>query len=241
VRIRRLLFLLSVFSTLTYAQRGGMPGVGSDFRGAGFAGGAGFRGGFVGGGFRSRFVSPGFQANFRFVNRPFFFPGNRFFFGVGFGFPFSTYGYPSYGSCDCDPYYYNCLGHYGSTAYAPDYAPTVAEKPALTTAVVPATLNSAVPSADQASRVQPVSAMSNYSFHQGADYYLIAFTNQTIKAASSFIVRVDRIKWVPREGRAAETAPLATVDRRFREQINSNRQVKFPTPNSQDVIQALLR
>jgi hypothetical protein len=191
MRILRFLFLLSLFSTLGYILRGGMRGGGSRFRGAGFAGGGGVRGGFVGGRFRDRFVSPGFQGNFRFVNRPFFLPGNqfffprnRFFFRVGLRLPFpASYGYPFYGSYYCDPYCFNCPGYYGSTAFAPDYARAVAAKPALAAAPVPATTDRTVTSADPASRVQPVSATGDYSLHQEADYYLIAFPNHTIKGA----------------------------------------------------------
>ena len=59
-----------------------------------------------------------------------------------------------------------------------------------------------------------------YSHYREANCYLIAFVSHTIKAASSFIVKGDEIEWVPREGGTAQTAPLASVDRRFSGQIN---------------------
>jgi hypothetical protein len=40
----------------------------------------------------------------------------------------------------------------------------------------------------------------------------------------------DQIEWTPKEGGVVQRAPLASVDKRFSEQINRDRRVKFELP-----------
>jgi hypothetical protein len=232
MRLLRLIVLLSVISTLAYAQRGGMRGNGG-FRGGFMGGGGGFRGGFVGGGFRGGFVRPGFRGNFGLVNRPFFFPRNRFFFprdrfffarnrfffprnrlffGVGVGY-FPSYGYSSYPYYG-DPYYYDPYSYggstYGSVGYAAPAQPVVIEQNIGGQRPAPAS--------------QP-----GESFYRTPDFYLIAFTDNIIRAALSYHIEGETIHWTSREHEEM-SAPLATVDRRFSERINRDRQVEFRLP-----------
>jgi hypothetical protein len=58
---------------------------------------------------------------------------------------------------------------------------------------------------------------------------LIAFTDHTIRAAISYRVDGDTIRWTTREHEEMQ-APLASVDRRFSEQINRDRRVDFRLP-----------
>jgi hypothetical protein len=195
-------------------------------------GGGGFRSGFVGGGFRGGFVRPGFRGNFCLVNRPFFFPRNRFFvprdrfffarnrfffprnrffFGVGFG-SFLSDGYsfyPYYG----DPYYYGAYSHggsYGSVGYAAPAQPVVVEQNIVGQSPVPA-------------------SRTGESSSRAPDFYLIAFTDNTIRAVLSYQVEGETIHWTSREHEQM-SAPLATVGRRFSEQINRDRQLEFRLP-----------
>jgi len=70
-------------------------------------------------------------------------------------------------------------------------------------------------------------AQSSYS--QAPDYYLIAFNDHTIQAAVTFSVDGDTFRFTTREGQQL-TAPLSSVDRRFSEQINRERNVEFRLP-----------
>ena len=67
------------------------------------------------------------------------------------------------------------------------------------------------------------------SFYRAADYYLIAFNDHTIRAALSYTVDGDQIRYTTRE-HEEKTAPLSSVDVRFSEQINRDRRVEFRLP-----------
>ena len=67
------------------------------------------------------------------------------------------------------------------------------------------------------------------SFYRGADFYLIAFTDHTIRAALTYTVEGDQIRYTTRE-HEERTAPLSDVDVRFSEQINRDRRVEFKLP-----------
>jgi hypothetical protein len=58
---------------------------------------------------------------------------------------------------------------------------------------------------------------------------LIAFTDHTIRAAVSYTVEGDQIRYTTRE-HEERTAPLSSVDVRFSEQINRDRRVEFRLP-----------
>lgn len=213
MRLLKLFVLLSVISAVSFAARGGGGGGGSRGGGGGGArmgGGGGFRGGgggaFRGGGgvFRGGggFRSGGFRSGFG---------GGRFLGGYGYygyGYPYYAgyygggyygYGYPSY-----DPYYY-------SDPYA--YTPYVS-----TTAPV-----------QRLQYTAPQPAQPATSYYQAADFYLIAFNDHSIRAALSYTIQGDQIRWTSREHEEKE-APLSSVDRRFSEQINRDRHVEFRLP-----------
>lgn len=236
----RILVLLSVIPALAWAQRGGGSRGGGGARmgggGARIGGGGGFArggsisrgGGFIGsgrvGGFNGGFRG-GFRGNtiIRGGNR---FIGGRFFggrsyypgyfypglsFGFGYGYPYydpffyDSYAYSPY---SYDPYYY-ATPYYGSVAYTPPVPPSPPAPPTV--------IN------------QNIGTASGGSFYRTPDYYLIAFNDHTIRAAVSYTVEGDQIRYVTRE-HEEKTAPIDSVDRRFSEQINRDRRVEFRLP-----------
>jgi hypothetical protein len=175
--------------------------------GGGFRGGGGaFRGG--GGVFRG---GTSFRSGFgggRFI-------GGRFFGGSGLGFGLGYYGWPYYGG------YYG----YGYPSYDPYYSspyyyndPNASAPYLSTTAPV-----------QQPQYTAPQQAQPAISYYQAPDFYLIAFNDHTIRAALSYTIQGDQIRWTSREHEEKE-APLSTVDRRFSEQINRDRHVEFRLP-----------
>jgi hypothetical protein len=67
------------------------------------------------------------------------------------------------------------------------------------------------------------------SFYRPSDYYLIAFNDHTIRAATSYNVVGDTIMWIGRDGQQMK-APLSSVDVQFSLQINRDRRVDFRLP-----------
>jgi hypothetical protein len=128
---------------------------------------------------------------------------------LGWGYPYY------YGAGYYNPYYYDPY-YYGAPAY-PAYAPAV-------TYAAPAVTYGA-PAVTYAAPAAPAT-----TYYRAADFYLIAFNDHSIRAAQSFQVRGDQLEWTPKEGGAALTAPLASVDKRFSEQINRDRRVRFVLP-----------
>jgi hypothetical protein len=127
---------------------------------------------------------------------------------LGFGYGGYPYSYPyAY-----DPYYYDPYS-YGAS-YGPGYYDNVgyaAPQPSAPTVI---NQNIGTPSG---------------SFYRAADYYLIAFNDHTIRAALSYTVEGDQIRYTTRE-HEDKTAPLSSVDVRFSEQINRDRRVEFRLP-----------
>ena len=76
---------------------------------------------------------------------------------------------------------------------------------------------------------QSIGTGDSGSFYRAADYYLIAFADHTIRAAVSYTVDGDQIRYTTRE-HEERTAPLSSVDVRFSEQINRDRRVEFRLP-----------
>jgi len=64
---------------------------------------------------------------------------------------------------------------------------------------------------------------------QRADMYLIAFMDRTIQPALEYHVAGDEIVWTTLD-HLEHRALLASVDRRFSEQINRDRRVEFRLP-----------
>jgi hypothetical protein len=189
----------------TGAFRGGSTGA---FRGGvgGFRGGVGgFRGGYYGG---------------------------RYYggFGFGVGWPYYGYGYPYYSSCGYDPYY--CGYGYGYDpyySYDPGYPSYTYSTPPPATYGYPQTGQSQPPPAYYPPQQQTQTQAAAPAGTQGQNYYLIAFTDHTIQAATAYKVEGDTIHWMTREGQE-KTAPLSTVDVRFSQQINRDRRVDFQIP-----------
>jgi len=128
------------------------------------------------------------------------------YFGLGYG------GYPYY-----DPYYYSSYAPYYSQPYydpAP-YDGTVGyAQPVQPPTVINQSIGTPAPSS---------------SYYRAADYYLIAFNDHIIQAALSYRVEGDQIFYTTRE-HEEKSAPLASVDRMFSEQINRDRRVEFRLP-----------
>jgi len=64
---------------------------------------------------------------------------------------------------------------------------------------------------------------------QARTFYLIAFTDHSIQAATAYKVEGDQIHWITREGQERQ-APLSKVDIQFSEQINRDRHADFQIP-----------
>jgi len=215
---------------------GGVARGGNSFRGGGnsFRGGGGIvRGGggrIGGGGFRGNTIIRGGRfGNSRFFAGRYYYPS---FYGFGFGYGGYPYYYPysSYYPYSYDPYYYDSYygtpyyvggyydnGYYGNTVgYAPQEPPVPPAPPT----VINQNFGGNSPAAN---------AGTPETFYRAADYYLIAFDDHTIRAALSYSVDGDQIRYTTRE-HEEKTAPLSSVDVRFSEQINRDRRVEFRLP-----------
>ena len=166
--------------------------------------------------------------NTRFYGGRSYYPGSYYYPSLYLGFGYGGYPY-SYGSFGYDPYYYdpyyydpyyygapyydglNYNGYVGYAAPAPPAPP--APLPA------PTVINQTIGTGTAAQG----------SFYRAADYYLIAFDDHTIRAALSYSVEGDQIRYTTRE-HEEKTAPLSSVDVRFSEQINRDRRVEFKLP-----------
>ncbi|MBV8845571.1 MAG: hypothetical protein JO307_22420, partial [Bryobacterales bacterium] len=197
--------------------RGGGVAVGG-FRGGGF--GSGFRGGFIGGGFRGgAFFGRGFRSGFGFVGLP--------FFGWGWGWPSPWF--------PCDPFW--------GCGWGPAIAPGFVAGPGFATGPGwsdPSDPNYGYVSAGYAPAPSQPPVVVNQSigtgpapqsssFYRSPDFYLLAFTDHTIRAAISYRIENGQIYWTSREHEEMQ-APLSSVDRRFTEQINRDRRVEFNLP-----------
>jgi|HubBroStandDraft_6_1064221.scaffolds.fasta_scaffold132257_1 hypothetical protein len=235
MRLLKLALLLSVISAVSFAARGGGGGGGS--RGGG---GGGFRGGSAGGGFRGASVGGAFRGGGAGAFRGGFggfrggfgggrFIGGRFYGGYGLGFGYYGYGWPYYGGYGYgypyydpyysdpyaygDPYGYSYGGSpYGGSPYGYNTAPAQPSQPVVVQQYT-----------------TPPAAQPATSYYQAPDFYLIAFSDHTIRAALSYRIQGDQIHWTTREHEEKD-APLSTVDRRFSEQINRDRRVDFRLP-----------
>jgi hypothetical protein len=212
--------LSPVLLSPVYAQRGGGHG-------GGHAGGP-VRGGFSGGGFRGGVAGSGFRGGY-YGGRYY---GPSVYFGVG-GWTYPYYGYYGYG-----PYYYYGYdpNYYGYDPYAyggyPAYsAPPVTIQQNNGYPYPPEGQGQPVPpypqqTQPQQPQVQPQSSSGN---NQAQNFYLIAFTDHTIQAATAYKVEGDQIHWITREGQERQAA-LSSVDVRFSPQMNRDRGVDFRIP-----------
>ena len=167
-------------------------------------------GGHAGGGFSGRAVGGGGFRGGYYGGRGFYggrYWGSGFYFGLGgWGYPYyGYYGYPYYAynpyAYSYDPYAYG--GSYPAPSYpAPSYPSQRQSRPA------PAQ--------------QPAS-------DQGQGYYLIAFTDHTIQAATAYKLDGDQFHWITREGQELQI-PVSKVDIPFTQQMNRDRNVDFQFP-----------
>ena len=187
-----------------YLRRGGSVG--------------GFRGGYYGGGY--------------YGGRGWGWGGGLYFGLGGWGYPY-YYGYPYYGgypyyayspNYGYDPYAYG--GSYAAPSYpAPNYAAPSYSGPGYSGSNYgyPQPQSSYPPQ----SQSRPGPTQSSASNSQG--YYLIAFNDHTLQAATAYKVEDGQIHWITREGQERQ-APLASVDIEFSQQMNRDRHVEFPIP-----------
>ena len=189
--------------------RGG-GGFSGGMGGGGFRGGGGFSGGMGGGGFRGGgFSGGGFRGgNFGYGTRSGFV--SRGFWGGGY-YGGGYLGYSNYAPTYYDPYYYN---------YGPSYIAAPVQAPSV---VVNQNYQ------PETARPTMIQAPAEGQFYRPADFYLIAFQDHTIRAALSYSVEGNEIKWVTRD-HEERSAPLESVDRQFSEQINRDRRVEFRLP-----------
>jgi hypothetical protein len=136
------------------------------------------------------------------------------YYGYGYGYPYYG-GYPYYDYGYAPPAYGYAPSAYGYDPSAYGYAPAA---PAVTYAA---------PAAPAATYTAPAAPGSYY---RQADYYLIAFSDHSIRAAQSYQVIGDQIEWTPREGGPVQRAPLSSIDKTFSTQINRDRRVQFTLP-----------
>ena len=219
---RKTLSLLALFSSVlaipAYAQHGVRGGHVAGYVGGYRVGGtARYYGGHY---YRGYYGGPyGYYGG-----RPF---GPRVYFGFGSGYPYYGYypyfyGYPYYYGYRPYPYGYY-LYHYGY--------PTYPGPPAL---IPQSNWNSSPP---QGSSTPPYSPKTQpqlriqHSNTQEQNYYLIAFTNDLIEAATAYKVEDDQIQWISQDGRQKQ-APLSTVDVRFSRQINPDRGAGLKIPQA---------
>jgi hypothetical protein len=80
------------------------------------------------------------------------------------------------------------------------------------------------PRQPQGPQTQPQSSIGN-----GGNYYLIAFNNHTIQAATAYKVEGNQFHWITREGQEMQ-APLSSVDIPYSQQLNRDRNVDLQIP-----------
>jgi hypothetical protein len=140
----------------------------------------------------------------------------------GWGYPYYS-GYPYYGPYGYDPYYYSYDPYtYGGSTYS---TPPVTIQQNYPYPYPPQ--GQGQPAPPQQPQTQPQSSNGNNQGQQ--NFYLIAFNNHTIQAATAYKVEGDQIHWITREGQEIQ-APLSSVDVQFSRQINRDRHVDFQIP-----------
>ena len=234
------------------AQRGGggghAGGMGGGVRGGGaggFRGGVGsvhsgsggFNGGFSGGGFRGGFG--GFGGSHGFVGGHHGFGGFRgtsafWGFGLGFGYGYGGWGYsyPYYSSpyvggywpgySDVYPYDYSYGSGYASPAVTVVY-------PSQQTVSGPVVVERATPVTREYDQYGQETRSSGTPATASSPIYLIAFRDNTIRAAASYWVDGQMLHYVTLQHEEKQ-APLDTVDRALTLQLNRERRVPFQLP-----------
>jgi hypothetical protein len=204
MRLPKLGLYIALLSALALFPAYGQQGWGGH-SGGGISGGHAWGGGYRGGG--GYYGGRGYYRGGRGWGGRYWGPG--FYFGLGgWGYPY-YWGYPSYGAYPYygyDPYYYSYDPYMYGGSYS--YRDT------------PQYQGQDDPAPQQQTR-------SSGGSNQG--YYLIAFNDHTIQAATAYKVEDNQIHWITREGQEMQ-APLSSVDIPFSQQINRDRNVEFPIP-----------
>jgi hypothetical protein len=207
---------------------GGGHAGGSGGRSGGFSGGGGIRGGSVGG-FRGGAVG-GFRGG---VGRGYYY-GGRWYGGsgvyLGFGYPYYGYGYGYPYYYGYDPYYYG----YDPYAYDGSYssAPPPQQNYGYDQGYPQQGQGQAGPPPQQQQpQYGPPPQTQPQSANQGvaAQFYLIAFSDHTIQAATAYKVEGDQLYWQDRDNQEHHV-PLSKIDVPFSQQINRDRHVDFQIP-----------
>jgi len=151
--------------------------------------------------------------------------GGRWYGGSGLYLGFG--GYPYYGYGYSYPYYYGYNPYaYGYDPYGYDGAYSTAPPPQQNYGY------------DQGQQNYPQQQQPQYgpppqpqSANQGAagQFYLIAFSDHTIQAASAYKVEGDQLYWQDRDNQEHHV-PLSQIDVPFSQQINRDRNVDFQIP-----------
>jgi hypothetical protein len=250
----RLLLPIALICVMgAHAQRGGMGGGG--FRGG--MGGGGFRGGIGGPGFRGGMPSPGIGRGFQGgVPRGFTAPSFRGFgfnrgvggfgrsLGLGIGWGWSGglgwglgWGIGSYGC----PYSYPCSS-YVTYPYVGGYWPGYSDAPMVNYGYGYGSTQSPVtvvypPQPVAVERANPVIREYDESGNEirppsasnSSPIYLFAFQDGVIRAASSYRIEGQTLRYVNLENEEKQT-PLDTLDRALTLQLNRERRVRVQLP-----------
>jgi len=205
---------------------GGFRGGGVGFSGGGFRGGNfGFRGGF--GGFRGGFGRPfGFRSSFGFFPSFGFgyWPG-YYDYGYGYGYPYDAYSYPASSSYP---------------AYQPSSNVTVVYPQTAQSSPAPVYVERANPNLRQYDEYgQEVRQPSGGGYGSqpaaganGSPIYLIAFRDQSIRAAAAYWVDGRTLHYVTQQHEERQAA-LDTIDRDLTMRLNHERHVAFSLPAPQ--------
>jgi hypothetical protein len=185
--------------------RGGVSG-GSSFRG-GVSGGSSYRGGAVVRGYRG-----GYYGGRGYYYGRGYYGGPRFFVGIGgWNYPYYYGAYP-YGYA-YDPYYYDPYP-YGYQVQTVPAQPYPQQAP------------------NQGQYGPPPQQQTQPQATNGSDsgnYFLIAFKDHSIQAATAYKVEGDQIHWMTRDGQERQ-APLSSVDIADSQKLNRDRNVDFRIP-----------
>jgi hypothetical protein len=211
--------LSPVLLTPAFGQRGGGGGrsgggarVGGGVSGGargGYSGGSAYRGGVSGGSAYRGGYSGGYRGGY-YGGRSYYY-GGRYYGGPRFFVGLGGWNYPYYYPYAYDPYYYGYDPYpYGYQVQAPppvQYYPQQAPAPQ-----------------QQTQQQQTV----NQDDPNG-NYFLIAFKDHTIQAATAYKVEGDQIRWMTRDGQEKQ-APLSSVDIADSQKLNRDRNVDFKIP-----------
>jgi hypothetical protein len=235
--------------TTAYGQRGGSHG------GGGHAGGSfhSSRGGSVGGSVRGGHEV--FRGGY-YGGRGYYYGGPSIYLGFGaYPYYYSPYGYGYYAypytyGYGYDPYAYDPYAYNGGYSAAPPqdnygYPPQDQRQAGPPPQQQPPPQRQSAPQRQPENQRPPTpqtqpQSPDDQAQWPGAEpesrennnrgqYYLIAFTDHTIKVATAYKVEGDQFYWMDKDNEEYHV-PLSSVDVPFSQQINRDRQVNFQLP-----------